>query len=1093
MAIVTTSQNLTAVSYTAGEIIEIRNGATLTINSTPATRPGTIQCITSGKLRIENASSSVPVLLNLNDMTHDLRFEAGGVLEIRGAPMSLAAGTGAAQTYDFTVLFGGVIKTMTYVEVEEVAGSGVFMPWPVIQEDTKFNLNTGLLNTFGGADPASFAAGNTDAGKVLFWHETNRTLRCGDGTNGAVIPTGCAVRIPNIYVSNRLLTNSTSILQIVTTGAPTGGTFQIEFRSEDNTTLIGTTAAIAFNATAATIDTAVEAVLGAGTVTNSGGPLPTAVTLTFAGAYANIRPCVRIVGAALTGGSNSQAYVIENDTANQSLIDLSPLGTMDAEWVSFSDKFRLSTDTFKSVRLISCGFGSSAVVLNNSNGTVEIDGLSNARSPFVTQVSVQCASVLGAVSLKRIVSACKAAGAGFIVTTLPGLSLADQLKSMVYGQRSVTTARALSFSTLPANLKITNPIAVGNGMIFTNLTGCTVVNWKYADGTLSAQNTLQAMSAAFTTNCVNTTFANYSDAGPMAARAYSLVSTDAASSGLKILGAVSNARDNALGSLLMQASGLEMANVTVQNMRGGPFIDLPSNYLGNNLTARKVFGTFQTAQSASGLDACQGGIYDMVSSSIAGITETFSGVNDWVGGNYTDPSLTPTTGHVTFGPFGEGAGLTLTGAAFTDALGGVLLPANGDTAVVTMPFAMHGITGFQNVAPRLFVDAPGVIANVAVVGNPGGTTGGTFTISVFDSANVLLGTTAALAFNASTTTVDTAVEGIAGVGTGVSVSGSLAAGYAITFPTGQLRIVTVDGALLTGGEFPGVAYAVGRARLLTGTELIGAVTTVEFAMRVPGTAYPAYAALTGANLGTAFSALTGYAAGGSGLEMRIRVTSGQDNQFTRLNQISLPTNVDPTLWTVGDATITLQGPNLTDVVKVIRLSDNTVLYTFTGAGEKSFTVGANFDTEVYFQRENSSGTVLMRTLPETQRINFGNNGTVSLFYGAEVQLAQSSEVSAIKAKTDNLPASPASVSDIPTAVQVADTVLRRSTANVEASGTGDAISLKSLYGMVAQGVHNTQVLGPTLTVTRSDDATVLGTRTVTTDATAEPIVGIDSD
>lgn len=87
----------------------------------------------------------------------------------------------------------------------------------------------------------------------------------------------------------------------------------------------------------------------------------------------------------------------------------------------------------------------------------------------------------------------------------------------------------------------------------------------------------------------------------------------------------------------------------------------------------------------------------------------------------------------------------------------------------------------------------------------------------------------------------------------------------------------------------------------------------------------------------------------------------------------------------------------------------------------------------------------------------------------------------------------ATSADIPTAIQIADTVLRRSTANVEASGTGDAISLKSLYGMVAQGVHNTQVSGPTLTVTRSDDATVLGTRTVTTDPSAEPIVGIDSD
>jgi hypothetical protein len=131
--------------------------------------------------------------------------------------------------------------------------------------------------------------------------------------------------------------------------------------------------------------------------------------------------------------------------------------------------------------------------------------------------------------------------------------------------------------------------------------------------------------------------------------------------------------------------------------------------------------------------------------------------------------------------------------------------------------------------------------------------------------------------------------------------------------------------------------------------------------------------------------------------MRIRITSGQTNPFTRFNQISLPTNVDPSLWTVGDATITLEGPNLTDVVKVMRFSDDAVLYTFTGAGEKSFTVGANFDAEVYFRRETSGGTVLMRTLPETQRINFGNNGTVSLFYGSEVQLAQASTLASLDA------------------------------------------------------------------------------------------------
>ena len=990
MAIVTTSQNLTAVSYTLGETIEIRNGATLTINSTPATRPGTIQCITSGKLRIENSSTTVPIIVNLQDMDNDLRFEAAGILEIRGAAMPLASGTGAAQTWDFASLFGGVIRHMTYVEVEETAGSGVYMPWGIVAEDPKFNLDVGLNTAIGGATPAAFTAGNTKAGRVLFWHETNRTLRCGNGTQGAVVPSGCAVRIPNIFISNRLLTNQTRNFNIITTGIPTGGTFTIEI-SRENGTVLGTTGAIAFNATAAVVDTAIEAITGAGTVTNSGGPLPTAVSVTWAGAYVNERLGVRIVSNSLTGGTNPQVYVYENNAANLSLVDLSPLGTMDAEWVSFSDKFRVFPDVFKAIRVVAVGVGADAFGPNNANGTVEIDGVCSNRSPFVIPAASQLTSVLGSVSVKRFVGASKTVPT--TMNVLPNITTADKITSIRYGKRTDTGQRAVNFITLTPGLKITNVVAVGAGIACTNLTNTTVVGYEYADGTLNVQDTLQAQSVINTSNCANVTFANYSDAGPMAARNY-LVSTDAASSVIKVLGATAEAANNNAG-LFMNCAGMEVSNISLANLRSNPLIDLPNTFLANNLTARKVFATHGATAPAAGLDACQGGTYDMVTSTMAGITETFNGVNDFVGGNYTEPSLTPTTGHVTFGPFGAGLGLELTGSAFTDALGGVILPTSGDTFVATIPFAMHGITGFQNVAPFLYVDAPGAIANSALVGNPGGTTGGTFTITVADSAGTVLGTTSALAWNASTATIDTAIEAIAGVGVGVTVTGSLTAGYQITFPTGQLRIVTANGSALTGGDLPGVAYAVGRARLLTGTELIGSIDTIEFAMRVGGGTFPAYAALTGANLVSAFSALTGYSAGGAGLEMRVRVTSGQTNPFSKYNQISTPSNVDPSLWAVGDATITLQGPGATDVTKVIRVSDSAILYTFTGSGTKSFTVGANFNTEVYLRRELASGTVLMVTLPTTQRVNFGNNGTVALFYGSEIQLAQSSTVDTI--------------------------------------------------------------------------------------------------
>lgn len=78
---------------------------------------------------------------------------------------------------------------------------------------------------------------------------------------------------------------------------------------------------------------------------------------------------------------------------------------------------------------------------------------------------------------------------------------------------------------------------------------------------------------------------------------------------------------------------------------------------------------------------------------------------------------------------------------------------------------------------------------------------------------------------------------------------------------------------------------------------------------------------------------------------------------------------------------------------------------------------------------------------------------------------------------------------------LADTFLRRSTANIEASTTGDPLSLRSMYGMVAQGTHNTYVNEVTnkLVITQSNETTVLGTRSITNSPNAQPITGLDSD
>lgn len=126
-------------------------------------------------------------------------------------------------------------------------------------------------------------------------------------------------------------------------------------------------------------------------------------------------------------------------------------------------------------------------------------------------------------------------------------------------------------------------------------------------------------------------------------------------------------------------------------------------------------------------------------------------------------------------------------------------------------------------------------------------------------------------------------------------------------------------------------------------------------------------------------------------------------------------------------------------------------------------------------------------------------------------------IDAIKAKTDNLPASPAAVgsemtiednaitaaklaanaitdSEISTAAgnKIADHILRRSWQSACDSANGDTKAFRSLLGSVAKLVNKVAVSGGTLTVYEDDDTTSLGTQSVTTDSGADPITALDT-
>lgn len=132
-----------------------------------------------------------------------------------------------------------------------------------------------------------------------------------------------------------------------------------------------------------------------------------------------------------------------------------------------------------------------------------------------------------------------------------------------------------------------------------------------------------------------------------------------------------------------------------------------------------------------------------------------------------------------------------------------------------------------------------------------------------------------------------------------------------------------------------------------------------------------------------------------------------------------------------------------------------------------FTGYANMDATIYVNQATATTAELAAAVWNALAVDFNSTGTMGEIMNSVL--------------TEN---------DL---TKIADIVLRRTTSNIEGSANGDALSLRSLYGMIAQAVHKTTVSSNTLTVTKSDDSTTLGTRTVTTDSEAEPIIGLDTN
>lgn len=126
------------------------------------------------------------------------------------------------------------------------------------------------------------------------------------GTGGVVtdvVNLPASVALVEGTVLGQILGSGSAVNEVQTitiTGTPTGGTFRLIYDGE-------ITAAIAYNAAAAAVQSALEALvsIGTGGVTCGGGALPgSAVTVTFTGKLGGLHHPLLVAVNSLTGGTN---------------------------------------------------------------------------------------------------------------------------------------------------------------------------------------------------------------------------------------------------------------------------------------------------------------------------------------------------------------------------------------------------------------------------------------------------------------------------------------------------------------------------------------------------------------------------------------------------------------------------------------------------------------------------------------------------------------------------------------------------------------------------------------------------------------------
>lgn len=984
------NKNLADLTYVAGDTIVIRDSATLTVSATPSVRPGSIICNTIGKFRIENSSTTIPLVFSLESYTHDFTMSGNAVWEIDGKMIEVGTGTGALQTFDFNTLLGGAYDNVTYIEVETGVGTGVYQPWIILPASVYQYTNT--FSYYGGTNPAQIAR-YTRMSHVMFYDFAANTLSTGDGTTyGSVVPVGAKVRVPNIQVRNKLISYAAQRWYIKSLGTPTGGT--VTFRVYNGFTGAPQgTFTIPYNATGAQVKTGLEGIIGAGNVTVTTAKLPTTIGIDIA---STADPIVLVTDTqALTGGTTQRIYpeILASDRTVMSTSS----GVLSFKNCMFSSQINGNITAPRAVSFDGVGLVSDrAGYIVNMDGDLTLRRFCITSLPHTNSTTGSLSNITGVVTIENSYFWTNA-NACISIAGCPNVPL---IKDSVFVSTPISYG-GYSLAIGSVSSTLIQGCETGGRLLSQYSSDIKFVGNKLSDSNLKLSSQF-AMSGIDIVVCTDIIVAGLTNAGE-SVPLQSVVKVDVNSKNVKIFNVDYDCKDITRIGVSLQGSDNGVSNCKFWNVgytttSGVINTSIPYAYNAtiNNVLATTNFSnvSFSRLGSKSRVDG--------LATSITGFTESMPAMVNFCGGHYLDLGTTPTTGNVIFGSFGAGETLELIGGSYTDQVGDVCLSGESGSVTMTLPFLAKGITSFDETRTLTMLASLQGAELKSYSIRTAYATSGTLVIRVRDTANGKDGNVTIVPSDVAANITDI-VSNINAIlsPSFVSRSGVLS-GELILKSASDFSITVVSSSLLNGdGEsVPPEVYANGLTVFFDESKLHNAYrerVRHYASLSFDGELWSDWTSGDYSTdsimkqLNAIIDAKTTYDPG-DGLMIRMKFEILQPVEGLRLRQINIPTLVDTSKISDGNASVTIDGLTEGQTCSVRLLEDDSLLYTFYKNGENTFNLGSNFGERVYFERVDVDNHIVVSDKSVTKDLTFGDNGDVLLFSGSKIALLNGIEI-----------------------------------------------------------------------------------------------------